>query len=201
MPLTKWLEIDCDMKEEIIKSTDEELVVLSKKGDKEATEALLLRYAELVRGCARRFFLNDGETEDLIQEGMIGLYVAIGDYEKKENNRSFKNFAYLCVTRRIIDAVKNSARKKKTPLNYASELKETYAFDGLTAEDMLILDDDRRELKQLMSRTLSDFEFKIATMYVDGMSCSEMCEATGKSVKSVENALQRSKRKLQALKK
>ena len=201
MPRMKWLEIDCNMEKEITKKTDEELVGLSRQGDKVATEALLLRYAELVRGCARRFFLAGGETEDLIQEGMIGLYVAIGDYEKKENNRSFKNFAYLCVTRRIIDAVKNSARKKNAPLNYVSELKETYVFDGLNAEDMLILDDDRRELKQLMSRTLSDFEFKIATMYVDGMSCSEICEATGKSAKSVENALQRSKRKLQVLKK
>ena len=188
------------MENDTVKKTDEELVLLAQKGDKVATETLLWRHAELVRGCARRFFLVGGETEDLIQEGMIGLYSAIGDYKNKENGRSFKNFAYLCVSRRIIDAVKNAARKKNVPLNYSvSDLKETYAFDGLTAEDMLILDDDRRELKQLMSRTLSDFEFKITTMYVDGMSCLEICEATGKSEKSVDNALQRSKRKLQAV--
>ena len=188
------------MKDETLKKTDEELVLSAQKGDKSATEELLLRHSELVRGCARRFFLVGGETEVLIQEGMIGLYSAIGDYEQRANGRSFKNFAYLCVSRRIIDAVKNAARKKNAALNYSvSDIKETYAFDGLTAEDMLILDDDRRELKQLMSRTLSDFEFKITTMYVDGMSCSEICEATGKSEKSVDNALQRSKRKLQAV--
>ncbi len=181
------------------KRTDEELVVLSQNGDKQATEVLLLRHLELVRGCARRFFLVGGETEDLIQEGMIGLYSAIGNYEVREDGRSFKNFAYLCVTRRIIDAVKNSARKKNTPLNSVMELKENYVFEGLNAEDMLILDDDRRELKQLMIRTLSDFEFKITSMYVDGMSCAEICEATGKSVKSIDNALQRSKRKLQSV--
>ncbi len=182
------------------KRTDEELVALSKSGDEQATEELLLRHSGLVRGCARRFFLVGGETEDLIQEGMIGLYGAIGSFEEKENNRSFKNFAYLCVSRRIVDAVKNAMRKKNAPLNYSvSDIAESYAFDGLNAEDMLILDDDRRELKQLMSRVLSDFEFKITTMYVDGMSCAEICEVTGKTEKSVDNALQRSKRKLQAV--
>lgn len=185
------------MSDEMKEKTDEALVALAQKGDKQATETLLLRHAELVRGCARRFFLVGGETEDLIQEGMIGLYGAIGDFEKKEGGRSFKNFAYLCVTRRIIDAVKNSARKKNIPLNYVSEIEEDRADSGLDPEEMLILSDDMRELKQSMSRVLSDFEFKVTSMYVDGMSCSEICAVTGKSVKSIDNALQRSKRKLQ----
>ena len=183
------------------KKSDEELVRLSQNGDKQATEELLLRHAGLVRGCARGFFLIGGETEDLIQEGMIGLYNAIGEYKQSEGGSNFKNFAYLCVSRRIIDAVKTSARKKNAPLNNATSIgvieESDRLSDSLNPEDMLILRDDRREFRQKMSGVLSDFEFKVTTMYMDGMSCREICEATGKSAKSVDNALQRSKRKLQ----
>ena len=150
---------------------------------------------------ARGFFLIGGETEDLIQEGMIGLYGAIGDYRQGETASSFKNFAYLCISRRIIDAVKASARKKNAPLNDATPIgvvspeKETAAY--FNPEDLLILRDDRREFRQKISGVLSDFEFKVTTMYMDGMSCTEICEATGRPAKSVDNALQRSKKKLQ----
>ena len=181
--------------------TDEELVELAQKGNKAATDELLRRHASLVRGCARGFFMVGGETEDLIQEGMIGLYHAILDYKQREDGRSFKNFAYLCVSRKIIDAVKISASKKNAPLNTGvpMQAEEDWVASGLSPEDMLILNDDRREFNQKMSRVLSDFEFKIATMYMDGMRCAEICEATGKSPKSIDNAIQRSKRKLQEL--
>ena len=180
------------------KKSDEELVALAQNGDKQAMEELLLRHAGLVRGCARGFFLIGGETEDLIQEGMIGLYNAIGEYRKKEDSSSFKNFAYLCVSRRIIDAVKASARKKNVPLNSGVPILWADGLAmGFNPEDMLILRDDRREFRQKMSGVLSDFEFKVTTMYMDGMSCAEICAATGKSAKSVDNALQRSKKKLQ----
>lgn len=183
------------------KKTSEELVILSQGGDKRATEELLLRYAGLVRGCARGFFLAGGETEDLIQEGMIGLYHAIGDFDPtKEGGRNFKNFAHICISRRIIDAVKKSARKKNIPLNhYVSVVDDEWMFSGLNPEDMLILSDERKEFKQKMSRVLSDFEFKVTVMYMDGLSCAEICEACGKTEKSVDNAIQRSKRKLQEL--
>lgn len=179
------------------KKSDEELVKLSKSGDKRATEELLLRHFGLVRGIARGFFLVGGETEDLLQEGMIGLYNAIEDY--KETGKSFKNFAHLCVSRRIIDAVKTSARKKNSPLNdgVSMAVEDEWADSSLSPEDLLILNDDRREFRQKISGVLSDFEFKVTTMYVDGMSCAEICEATGKSRKSVDNAIQRSKKKLQ----
>ena len=178
------------------KRTDEELVARSQKGDKQATEELLLRHSGLVRSCARGFFLVGGETEDLIQEGMIGLYRAVEDY--KSGGLSFKNFAYLCVSRRIIDAVKISASKKNEPLNRSvSDANMTIVTDGIDPDERMILNDDRREFQQVMSRVLSDFEFKITVMYMDGMSCTEICEATGKSAKSVDNAIQRSKRKLQ----
>ncbi len=178
------------------KKTDEELVALARCGDKQATEEVLLRYAGLVRGIARGFFLIGGETEDLIQEGMIGLYHALSEYN--EEHGGFKKFASLCVSRRIIDAVKASSRKKNVPLKECVSFGDVdlVALD-LSPEDMLILRDDRREFRQIMSGILSDFEFKVTTMYMDGMSCGEICEATGKTAKSVDNAIQRSKRKLQ----
>lgn len=183
------------------KKTDEDLVEMAQNGDKKATEELLCRHAELVRGCARRFFLVGGEMEDLIQEGLIGLYNAIEDYKKKEDGRSFKNFAYLCVSRRIIDAVKAAARKKNAPLNYSVSAVDApeWAYMGLNPEDMLISSDDQRELRQKMSKALSDFEYKVMSMYMDGMGYAEICDATGKSEKSVENAIQRSKKKLQQI--
>ena len=187
------------MYEENGKKTDEALVTLAQDGDKLATEELLLRHVGLFRGVARGFFLVGGETEDLIQEGMIGLYNAIGEYKRSDTGKSFKNFAYLCVTRRIIDAVKASARKKNAPLNEGVPFltEEEWADSALSAEDRLILNDDRREFRQKMSAVLSDFEFKVTTMYMDGMSCAEICVATGKTAKSVDNAIQRSKKKLQ----
>lgn len=184
------------------RKTDEALVELSQSGDKQAMEELLRRHSGLVRSCARGFFLVGGETEDLIQEGMIGLYHAIGDYRKKEDGSNFKNFAYLCVSRRIIDAVKSAARKKNAPLNAGVALPEAERLVSemaLNPEELLILSDDRREFKQKMSRALSDFEFKVTTMYMDGMTCGEICEATGKTAKSVDNAIQRSKKKLQQI--
>lgn len=187
------------MTDKEVKQRDEALVRLAQEGDKAAIEELLRRHSGLVRSCARGFFLVGGETEDLIQEGMIGLYHAIVDYKSCEDGSSFKNFAYLCISRRIIDAVKHAASKKNSPLNAGVGLpdEELAGVDQLNPEDLLILSDERKELKQTMSRALSDFEFKVTTMYVDGMSCAEICEATGKSGKSVDNALQRSKRKLQ----
>ena len=184
------------MTENIRLQTDEELVALAQSGDKQATEELLLRHAGLVRGCARGFFLVGGETEDLIQEGMIGLYGAIGDYKIKDGVR-FKKFASVCVSRRIIDAVRASSRKKNAPLNYVLFMEEDWMDSGLSPEDMLIQREDKREFRQKMSAVLSDFEFKVATMYMDGMTCGEICNATGKTPKSIDNAIQRSKKKLQ----
>ncbi len=178
------------------KRTDEELVLLCGAKDKDAMEELLRRHAGLVRSCARRYFLVGGETEDLIQEGMMGLYSAINAYDgKKEKGSSFKNFAYLCITRKILDAVKSAYYKKNGSL-YAEQLDEGLVETGLSPEELLILSDEEKELRQKMSKELSDFEFKVMTMYVDGLTSAEICESTGKSLKSVGNAIQRSKKKL-----
>ena len=189
------------MKQQTQNVTDETLVSLAQTGDKDAEQQLLVRYLNLVRFCARKFFLMGGETEDLIQEGMIGLCQAIDGYKGKgHGGQSFKNFAYLCVTRRLIDAVKAAARKKNTPLNGSISLFE--ADDNLALHDPeseLIRREDKREFLQKMSRELSDFEFRVIVMYIDGMSSLEICDATGKDAKSVDNAIQRSKKKLQKM--
>ena len=185
----------------VSRQTDESLMERAQAGDKQATEELLSRYAGLVRGRARGFFLVGGETEDLIQEGMIGLYRAVSEYRTdREGGMSFKNFAYLCVSRRIIDAVKASARKKNVPLNnYVSLFQSEWEMPVSSPEDEVIRGEDRREFLQKMSKELSDFEFRVTVMYMDGLSCAEICEATGKEEKSVDNAIQRSKKKLQKL--
>ena len=176
--------------------TDEALIRLAQKGEMQATEQLILRYGGLVRKLSRRYFLVGGETEDLIQEGMMGLFQATTDYK---GGSSFKTFAYTCINRRMIDAVKSACAKKNEPLNFRVEAEEDLAFDGIDPEEAIILSDDWREMTAKMSRVLSDFEFKIFTMYMDGMTCAQICAATGKTAKSVDNAIQRSKRKLQTI--
>ena len=186
------------MGEDYAKISDELLVRSSQQGDKRATDELFCRYANFVRGRARGFFLIGGESDDLVQEGMMGLFCAIEDYDCSEE-KSFKNFAYMCVTRRIIDAVKKSASKKNSPLNNSVSLAITDFRGGVAPrmDETMIWEDERKEIRQKMSAVLSDFEFKVFTMYMDGMTSVEICEATNKPFKSIDNAIQRSKRKLQ----
>ena len=171
---------------------DEALVVRAQGGDKAATEELLLRYKNMVLARARKYFLSGGETDDLVQEGMIGLYGAIGDYSSA-SGKSFKNFAYLCVTRRIYDVLRREERRHAFDALFDPDTLE----GGDTPEDFLLDGESRAELNKKLMRTLSDFEFRVVTMYLDGMSYSDICEATGKPFKSIDNALARSKRKLQ----
>ncbi len=174
---------------------DEDLAALAVGGDKLAMDELLHRHKGLVCSCARQYFLVGGETEDLIQEGMIGLYHAVNDYSSAQGT-SFKNFAYICITRQILDAVKSVYRKKNGAAQSLQFLDTQMAERGLSPEDLLIVNDERAELRQTMGKLLSDFEFKVLTMYVDGASCAEICEATGKPPKSIDNAVQRGRRKL-----
>ncbi len=177
---------------------DESLVKKAQNGDITATERLLRRYMNTVRARARGFFLVGGETDDLVQEGMIGLYAAIGDY-KEGCGKSFKNFAYLCVTRNILDAIRRSGRRKNVPLNNYVSLFDpdlsTFAEEE-TPEDFLIDTESNAEFRMKLMKELSDFEFRVVAMYLEGMSYAEICEATGKDAKSIDNALARSKKKL-----
>jgi RNA polymerase sporulation-specific sigma factor len=180
------------------KQTDEELVLLAQAGDKRAEETLLIRHSEIVRKKARKFFLLGGDTDDLVQVGMIGLYSAIGSYASGEG-ASFQTFAEQCINRRLSDAVKKENRKKNEILKRCVYLSEDILDLGLSPEELLIARENMREFNMKMGKTLSNFEFKIMKYYADGMTMSEICEATGKPFKSVDNAIQRSKRKLQAL--
>ena len=155
--------------------SDEELVQKSQAGDKVATEEVFSRYLDVVRSKARGFFLPGGETEDLVQEGMMGLYEAVRDYVPGVDKLSFKNFAYLCISRKIIDAVKASARKKNVPLNnYVSLFSSGVDMPDRDLEEQLISSENRTEFLQKIAGVLSDFEFKVTIMYVDGLSVAEI---------------------------
>jgi len=178
---------------------DEALVARAQTGDGVATEVLMRRHMNMVRARARGYFLAGGETDDLVQEGMIGLYGAIVSY-RADCGKSFKNYAYLCVTRHILDAIKKSGRRKYGPLNNSVSLSDPVLGDfaeELSPEDRLIDSETQKEFKMRLMRELSDFEFRVVSMYLEGMSYAEICEVTGRSNKSVDNALTRSKKKLQ----
>lgn len=172
--------------------SDEALCIRAQQGEAAATEELLLRYKNAVRARARRFFLDCGEPDDLVQEGMIGLYNAIGAYNS-ESGKRFKNFAFLCVTRRIYDVLRAEGRRVSAELFDP----DTVVGDDDTPEESLLGVESRTELHARLMKELSDFEYRVMNMYLDGMSYIQICEATGKPMKSVDNALARAKRKLQ----
>ena len=178
--------------------SDEELVKAARADDSQAMETLLLRYSGMVRGIARGYFLAGGGTDDLVQEGMIALYCSVGDYDF--TSMRFKSFAYLCVTRRILDAVKASARQKNRPLNnYVSLFDLNVELPVPDPLEEMIDRENSEELFRKINEVLSDFEFRVLALYMKGVSASEICALTKKNEKSVDNALQRSKKKIQAI--
>ncbi len=181
--------------------TDEALARAAQGGDKNAVQTLLERYKNAVRGIARSYFLEGGETEDLVQEGMIGLYGAVTDY-RADGGMSFKNFAYLCASRRIRSAVRSAARKKHGPLNRSVPLLGA-EIDGLVSPDdpesALIGVEEREEFLSMLERELSPAEYRALRLYMEGLSIAEIAERERKSVKSAENAVQRAKKKVLAL--
>lgn len=175
-----------------MRETDEALVLKAQAGDTKAAQEILLRYKSAVRARARRYFLEGGEPEDLVQEGMIGLYSAIGAY-KADGGKSFKNFAYLCVTRRIYDVLRLAGKR----VGGGFEFDFDTLSEGDTPEDFLLDGESRAELNRKLMKELSDFEFRVITMYLEGMSYAEIADIAGKDMKSVDNALSRAKKKLQ----
>ena len=178
---------------------EEELVKLAQSGDACATETLLQRYKNAVKSVARSFFLAGGETEDLIQEGMCGLYTAIQNF--RPGKMSFKNFAFLCIYRRIVSAVKMATRKKHTPLNdyvsfTESGIEEKFLSD-VNPEETLIMNESLRELTENMKTYLSPGEYECISLYIEGHSLSEIAARTGRSEKSADNAVQRAKKKIE----
>ena len=177
--------------------TDEQLALSAQKGDSAATRTLLEKYKNAVRGCARSFFLEGGDAEDLVQEGMIGLYLAVTDY--KEGGMSFKNFAYLCIRRRIMGAVKSAARKKHSPLNEGVPLPDGEGKDIPSPEDpesSLIAGEEAEEYWGRVRRALSESEYETLVLYMEGLSVADIAARRGVPVKSADNAVQRAKKKI-----
>ncbi|CAH1219758.1 RNA polymerase sigma-H factor [Paenibacillus plantiphilus] len=198
----KTLEYDC--------RTDEDIVEAVREGDGEALEFLINKYKNFVRAKARSYFLIGADREDIVQEGMIGLYKAIRDF-KGDKLASFKAFAELCITRQIITAIKTATRQKHIPLNsYVSLDKPIYDEDSdrtlldvicgtrvSDPEELIINQEEFVGLEDKMSEILSDLERKVLMLYLDGRSYQEIAVDLDRHVKSIDNALQRVKRKLE----
>ena len=188
---------------------DEDLVRLAQQQDGAAMECLLNRYKNFVRTKARSYFLIGADHEDIVQEGMIGLYKAIRDY-REEKLKSFRAFAELCITRQIITAIKTATRQKHIPLNsYVSLNRPIYEEDSdrtlldvitedapTNPEEMLINRENLTVIEGRIGEILSDLEKEVLTRYIEGKSYQEISDEMGRHVKSIDNALQRIKRKL-----
>jgi len=184
---------------------DERLCALAHNGDRDAEEILVKRYFRLVRQLARPYYLAGGDNEDLIQEGMIGLIYGVREFDDSKS-ASFHTFAEICIRNRLLSAVRAAARDKHTPLNQSVPLEIPF-FDSHTSffgaplisqanpEDLIIGREGVEDALSDVRRKLSEFEAKILGYYLDGLSIREMAEAVSRSPKSVDNAVQRIRRK------
>lgn len=189
---------------------DEKIVELAKSGDNYALEFLINKYKNFVRAKARSYFLIGADREDIIQEGMIGLYKAIRDF-RYDKLSSFRAFAELCITRQIITAIKTATRQKHIPLNsYVSLNKPIYDEDSdrtlldvisgskiTDPEELIISREEFDDIEEKMGEILSSLEWKVLMSYLEGKSYQEIAVDLKRHVKSIDNALQRVKRKLE----
>ena len=189
---------------------DERIVQIVGMGDKAAEEFLVNKYKNFVRARARSYFLIGADKEDIIQEGMIGLFKAIRDY-KEDKQSSFRAFAELCITRQIITAVKTATRQKHIPLNsYVSLNRPIYdeesdrtLLDVITGsritdpEELIISREEFDDIEDKMGEILSPLEWQVLMAYLDGKTYQEISALLHRHVKSIDNALQRVKRKLE----
>jgi RNA polymerase sporulation-specific sigma factor len=182
---------------------DEVLWRRAVSGDAEAEEQLYREYTRVVRACARPYFLAGGDSEDLIQEGMMGLIAAVRQYDPAKD-ASFKSFAELCVKRRLYTAIKSASRFKHTPLNDSVSF-ESPQFDEnfyqmpfflRDPEELVIAREHVDEVTDCLHSSMSSFEKKILGLYLDGMSYDEIADCVQKSLKSVDNAVQRIRKKI-----
>jgi len=197
----------------LVDATDDELVLRARAGDDAALEHLLLRYKNFARVKARNYFLIGADKDDLVQEGMIGLYKAIRDF-RPDKQSSFRAFAELCIQRQIITAIKTSTRQKHIPLNSYVSLTRPIPQDGGEEPDRVLVDvltQDRSSdpVEMVISREevesmqtsfkeiLSDLEAHVLHLYLEGKSYQDIAEGLKRRVKSIDNALQRIKRKVE----
>lgn len=189
---------------------DEEIIKDARAGDNKALEYLINKYKSFVRAKARTYFLIGADREDIIQEGMIGLYKAIRDF-RGDKFSSFRAFAELCITRQIITAIKTATRQKHIPLNsYVSlnkpifdEESDRTLLDVISEEsisdpeEMIINREEFSGIEDKMGEILSGLEWEVLSLYLQGKSYQEIAEELDRHVKSIDNALQRVKRKLE----
>ena len=191
------------------KMSDEEIVKLANGGDLLALEHLIYKYKDLVKVKAKVYYIVGADRDDIIQEGMIGLYKAIRDF-RDERTSSFRNFADICVTRQMITAIKTATRQKHLPLNgyislnkpiYSdgtSTMAETVSSDGATDPmELFIGKEDLDETEEKINSMLSSLERQVLTYYVEGRSYEEIALDLNRRVKSIDNALQRIKKKIE----
>jgi len=191
--------------------TDSQLVAAARNGDDTSLEFLLNKYKSFVRLKARAYFLIGADWDDLVQEGMIGLYKAIRDYQDNKQS-SFRAFAELCITRQIITAIKTATRQKHLPLNSYVSLNSPVYFEDesdrmlmdllsnaevVDPVDLVISGEEIQSMKASFGEILSDLEAKVLKLYIDGRSYQEIADDLDRHVKSIDNALQRVKRKIE----
>ena len=193
------------------KMTDEELINLAKKEDEKALNTIIMRYTDTVNMKVSKYYINGAEREDIVQEGLIGLFKAIKNFEGKKQS-SFKSFANMCIERQIITAIKGSNRQKHLPLNnYISLNNPTFEDEETTDKSQLIdvLDSNTvedpletitkteyfKDVEKSINDNLSDFEKRVLNKYVEGQSYIEIAESLNSPVKSVDNAIQRIRKK------
>ena len=190
--------------------TDEELIEKLRAGDAEIADYIMEKYKPLVRKKTNAMYLIGGETEDLIQEGMIGLFKAVRDY-KPEKEASFFSFAELCINRQLYSALEASNRKKHIPLNTYISFSNQDEPDALNIEQMvtdqtispeqkLIEQEGRAEFYQRLDEKLSVMERKVLNLYLEGCSYTQIAEFLEKTPKSIDNSLQRIRAKIKELK-
>jgi len=194
--------------------SDEDLVIRARSGDEATLEHLLIRYKNIARVKARSYFLVGADREDIVQEGMIGLYKAIRDFDA-EKQTSFRAFAQLCITRQIITAIKTATREKHIPLNSYVSLNRPMSQDDGGEPDRVLVDvlsthsssdpvemvissEEVRTMQTSFSEILSDLEAHVLNLYLEGKSYQEIAASLRRHVKSIDNALQRIKRKVEA---
>ena len=194
--------------EKYLAMNDDDVAILAQQGDGEALEYLLDKYKNFVRARARSYFLVGADHEDIVQEGMIGLYKSIRDF-RPDKQSSFRAFAELCVKRQIITAIKTATRQKHVPLNsYVSLNKPLYGEESdrtlldviegrvTNPEELFIGQEDMSHIQAQIGSELSDLEQKALAAFLDGKSYQEIAVMLNRHVKSIDNALQRVKRKL-----
>ena len=199
--------------EEYMAATDEELIARLRAGETEITDYIMDKYKNLVRRKAKAMFLIGGENDDLIQEGMIGLFTAIRDYQP-DRESSFYSFADLCISRKMYTAVLASTRQKHIPLNtyvslYADNTEGNEENNALietlqstanrSPEELLIDKENRIALEEQIEKSLSEFELEVLSLYLTGMSYVHIAKVLNKDEKSTDNAMQRIKAKVKKI--